>query len=199
MVVWDRYHGFEPINEKEVLAEKIWQNKRILTGGHQIKGGEWQRAGINYISDLCHGSSGVFLSHDELATTYNVQCSFLDLLKVRLSIPIHWRRLLTVAPAPSIPPLSDFELRIHGQELANASIIGAKAMYELINGGKSTVSSAAQKWQEDREEIILSNQEEWRETCESSLRATRETSELPLQSNSHSPPLWLIPPQDKVV
>lgn len=33
MSVWDRYHGFKPTNEREVRAERIWQNKRILTGG----------------------------------------------------------------------------------------------------------------------------------------------------------------------
>lgn len=48
-------------------------------------------------------------------------------------------------------------------------------MYGIINEGRDTISSACQRWQEDREEITLSDQNEWRETCGSSFSATRET------------------------
>lgn len=127
MAIWDQYHGFELLNPKEVQSEIIWQNKRITSGRSPIKNGEWQRAGIKYISDICHRNSG-------------------ELLKIRLSIPLHWRRLLaedsTATNTPNAP-LSDFEIRVQGQDLANASAIGAKAMYTLINGGTSTVSTAS--------------------------------------------------------
>lgn len=173
--VWNHLHGFEPTTEGEVRAELIWQNKRILIGGSPLKGTEWQRAGIRYISDLCHRNTGTFLSHTELANTYNVTCSFLDLLQVRMAIPLHWRRLLTDHPPPDTPLLSDYEIKIQGQNLADASALRAKAMYELIIQGRDTVSTACLRWQEDKEEIVLSDREEWRESCTSSFKATRET------------------------
>lgn len=61
MKVWDRYHGFEPSNEREVRAEWIWQNKRILNGGEPIQQRlDWERAGIKKISHICHRENGVF-------------------------------------------------------------------------------------------------------------------------------------------
>lgn len=83
--------------------------------------------------------------------------------------------MLTDTPPPPFPPVPDFEVRIQGKNLADASSMGAKAMYELINNGKSTESTARQRWQEDREAISISNDEEWKDTCESPFRATRET------------------------
>lgn len=46
MKIWDRHHGFEPSDDREVRREILWQNKHILNGGFPIKGGEWNRAGI---------------------------------------------------------------------------------------------------------------------------------------------------------
>lgn len=135
---------------------------------------EWQRADIQNISDICHKNNGNFLSHTELTEKYNVSCSFLDLLKIRLSIPLHWRRLLTGDPTNVNPPLTDFEIKAPGQELAEASSIGARAMYNLIIESKLTISTACQRWQEDKEEISLENQEEWNESCNGSYRANIE-------------------------
>lgn len=174
-IVWDKFHGFELSSGREVRAEWLWQNKRIQSGGRPIRGSSWQRSGINHIADLCHGTNNLFLSHTELSNKFGVQCSFLDLLQVRMSIPLHWRRLLAEAPLPENPPLSDFEIKIQGKELADASSIGAKALYELINGGETTVSTACKRWQEEKEEITLSSPEEWNESCSSVYTATRET------------------------
>lgn len=67
---------------------------------------------------------------------------------------------------------SDFDIKILGQD---ASAIGAKALYSLIMEGKDTVSTAFQRWTEDREEIRLENHEEWKDTFTSPFQATRET------------------------
>lgn len=175
MVLWDRLHGFEPSNDREVRAEWLWHNKRILKGGKPIDNTAWQRAGIKIISDLCHRNSGIFLSHTELSNRYDVPCSFLDLLQIRLSIPLHWRRLLAEVPPPDNLPLTAFEIKTLGKEPADASSIGAKATYEMINEGRNTVSTACQRWQEDREEVTLTNSEEWNESCSGAYKATRET------------------------
>lgn len=125
-----------------------------------LRSAEWRTAGINHISDICHHNTGTFFSHLELATTFNVTCSFLDLLKIRMSIPLHWRRMLSAAPVFPAPQLTSFEVRIENQDLADASVIGAKAMYSLINEAKDTISTGFLRWSEEREEISINNQDE---------------------------------------
>lgn len=138
-------------------------------------GGEWLRAGILRISDICHPNTGTFLSHEELASRYNVVCSFLDILKIRMSIPLHWRRRMTDIPMQEGLRMSDFEIKIPNQDLVDASAIGAKATYQLINEAKDTVCTAYTRWQEGIEETTISNPDEWREVCNNPFRANRET------------------------
>lgn len=112
----------------------------------------------------------------EISNHFKVPCSFLDILKVRMSIPLHWRRLLAnPSPQPN-PRSSDFKIRILGQDLVDASVTGAKAIYKLLNEGKDTVPTAYLKWQEDREEVTITSSEEWRDTCTNPFRASRETN-----------------------
>lgn len=147
-MIWDKYHGFEPTNEAEVKTEIIWQNKRILKGNTALSAGEWGRAGITHISDICQNNSGRFLSHLELSNKFNVTCFFLDILKIRLSIPLHWRRMLTDLPTPLLPRTSDFEVEIHEQDPVDATAMGAKALYSLLIGGNDKVSMAYHRWTE---------------------------------------------------
>lgn len=98
MKIWDEYHGYKPLNDSEVRWEPLWQNKRILNGGRPLQGGTWSRAGIQHIADICYPNTGRFLSHTEISNRYNIGCSFLGILKIRMSIPLHWRRMLTDQP-----------------------------------------------------------------------------------------------------
>lgn len=45
----------------------------------------------------------------------------------------------------------------------------------MINEGRNRVSTACQRWQEDREEVTVSGPEEWNESGCSVYKATRET------------------------
>lgn len=92
-----------------------------------------------------------------------------------MSIPLHWRTMLTDQPTPSANQTSDFDIKVKEQDPVNASTIGAKALYSLILEGHDTVSTAYQRWTEDRDAIMLNNPEEWNDTCRSSFQATRET------------------------
>lgn len=175
MAVWDKYHGFDPQTETEVRAELLWKNKFITSAGAMLKNSEWKSAGINHISDICYPNTGRFLSHTELATTFQVTCSFLDMLRTRMSIPLHWRRMLSDTTATPTTDFSDFQIRVPNQDLADASTIGAKALYSLINEAKDTLSTGFTRWTEEREEITINNQEEWRDTCSSPYQATRQT------------------------
>lgn len=48
-------------------------------------------------------------------------------------------------------------------------------MYALINGSKDTISTGFLRWTEEKEEITISDHEEWSDTCKSPFQASRET------------------------
>lgn len=48
-------------------------------------------------------------------------------------------------------------------------------MYTLINGSKETICTGFSRWTEGKEEVTIRDQEEWRDTCNSSFKASRET------------------------
>lgn len=108
-------------------------------------------------------------------------CSFLDILKIRMSIPLHWRRMLTDLPTQQTLHETDFEIKVQGQQTADALTIGAKATYTLINEGRDTICTALLTWQEDREETTINDMEEWKDICTGPFRATRETKLQSLQ------------------
>lgn len=163
MKVWDKYHGFEPSTNWEVRKEILWQNKHILSGNRPLDRRDWAAAGIVHVSDLCQGESSIFLSHTEVSERFGVTCSFLDILKIRMSIPLHWRKLLTGAPTQTVPHKTDFRIRLQDQQSADASTIGAKALYALINDGREATCTALLRWQENREETTINNTAKWKD------------------------------------
>lgn len=94
--VWQEYHRFEPTNELEVRREGLWCNKFITDGkGVSLLWKKWEKANIVTVHDICHPTEGRLLSHTEISNRYLVPCTFLDMLTIRLGIPLHWRTMIT--------------------------------------------------------------------------------------------------------
>lgn len=89
--------------------------------------------------------------------------------------------MLTDSSTHPAPYETDFGLRIHNQQLVDASTIGAKALYSLINEGRDTTCTALLRWQENREETTVRDPAEWKDICTNPFRATRETKLQSLQ------------------
>lgn len=164
-----------------------------------LPGGVWRRAGIRHISDIFYDGTGRCLSHPEIAAKHNTPCSFLDLLKIRMSIPLHWRRKSTDRPAPLPLQQSGFEVRIHDQELVDISAIGAKATYSLLIEGENTVSTAYLRWTEDREEITLNKPRGMERYMQVFLPGDKrdQITESALQGGTQNIPLWIFSLQNQ--
>ena len=77
----------------EILHETIWLNKNITVDQKTIFWRRWFHNGIRYIGDLLD-SVGNFLSQDKLNNKYQINCTFMDHLRVRQAIPGSWRQTL---------------------------------------------------------------------------------------------------------
>lgn len=176
--LWSKYHAFSPHSEGEIRREIIWSNKFITSAGAPMRWKAWESKGIVSINDLCHPDEGRLCSHTEIQEKYNVSCSFLDALTIRLSIPIAWRRALTVDWSdPPLPnSLSGVEVLLPGEKPIDVLAANSKVMYEALISQRSTSSTAFQHWSEStNHHLQISNGEEWREANLSVYRATRET------------------------
>ena len=77
----------------DVPTEALWHNMNITVENKEIFKRSWYGGGIKFIHNLLD-NNGKFLSHYELGRKYNVNCTFLEALQIRMAIPLNWRKIL---------------------------------------------------------------------------------------------------------
>ena len=80
-------------NTEGVKAQLLWYNDNITIDKKPYFWKTWYSKGILRIADILD-INGSFLSHEELQRVYNVNCSFMQMLQIRLSIPLLWREVI---------------------------------------------------------------------------------------------------------
>lgn len=163
---------------KHLLQETIWYNKFVTSDGRVLANKRWENSGIRRINDICQLGEGRLCSHLEIAARYNVRCSFLDALKLRLSVPMAWRQALTPdwREPPLLPSLSGIVLLLPGEEPLDTLAVSPKKMYRSFILQSNTQSTAFKRWSEPTSQPLqIQNSDEWNEANLSVYRAVRET------------------------
>jgi hypothetical protein len=80
-------------NIEQIKNECLWLNEEIQAKNVPLYCGTSLRRGIKLISDLLK-PDGNFMDHTEINSKFNINWTFLDLLKVRLTIPNKWKNIL---------------------------------------------------------------------------------------------------------
>lgn len=176
---WFRFHNFYPAEENSIRSEALWNNKWITTTNGPLHNHVWARKGIGVIQDICHPHEGRLLSHSELTTRYNVCCTFVDMLAIRLSIPLHWRQSLS--PDWISPPIfpGGPTLAFGDQDPQEIAGLTAKRAYSGIVSSKKAANTAFHRWKQNPPNIAIGDREEWARVC---LRMYRTVKETKLQS-----------------
>lgn len=102
--IWFRLHSFYPRDENSIRQESLWGNRWITNSKGPLQNATWAKKGIRIVQDICHPTEDRLLSQVELQAKYEVRVTFLDMLALRLSIPILWRQMLSNNWLP--PPFS---------------------------------------------------------------------------------------------
>ena len=76
-----------------ISKEGIWLNKLISASNVPLYNEHAMRNNIWYISDILDDNKNI-LGHNELNLKFNTRLTFLDALKLRLTIPGEWKRIL---------------------------------------------------------------------------------------------------------
>ena len=80
-------------NIEQIKNECLWLNEEIQAKNIPLYYGTSLRKGIKFISDLLK-PDGSFMDHTEINRKFDMNWTFLDLLKVRLTIPNRWKNIL---------------------------------------------------------------------------------------------------------
>lgn len=176
---WYKIHNSYPSDETSIRKEPLWNNKWITTSNGPLQNYTWVKKGIGVLQDICHAHESRLLSHTELAEKFNVRCTFVDMLAIRLSIPLQWRQSLSDnwTPPPIFPggPL----ISINAQDPQDITGISAKRAYTSVIAGKRGVNAAFHRWRQNPPNLAISDREEWSRTC---LRIFKTVKETKLQS-----------------
>lgn len=170
-----------PSDESSVRREVLWYNDQIGGSKAPIYWPSWDKAGIKTIGDLCHPSEGRLLSHVELQDTYNIRCSFLEALSIRLNVPSGWRNLISTnwIQMPQHGP--DIHISLNKEGPQNIAVFSAKKMYQSLVSKDSISNAAFHKWSVGVDGIKITSEQEWQEICTNTFGASRETKLQSLQ------------------
>lgn len=169
--VWLKFHSFPPEGEQAIRRETIWNNERIsCPQPDPTICDRWKQAGIRTIHDVCHRLEGRLLSHQEIIDRYGVPCTFLDSLRLRLSIPLQWR--LALNPDFEGDTTQKFEVQFPLKTTLPITTTSAKRLYSEIILLKRGIIRTQTTWDATME---VDGDGEWREIYLRPFSTTRET------------------------
>lgn len=176
--LWDQLHGFHPEGEDGIRNEIIWDNKWVSPGTFTGARVPWEAKGIRTIHDICHPTEGRLLSHQELSDRYEVRCSFLDMLSLRLSIPLGWRQSISPGwtPTPGDALRSGALISLPNEQPMDVLNVSPRQLYRAFITKMEHSSTAFGSWrQAGEQDLRIADADEWREISTNVYRATRET------------------------
>lgn len=161
-----------------IRQEFLWHNKRITAGATYLKRKTWEAKGILSIHDICHPSEPRLLSHQEVSDRYNISCSFLDMLSVRLGIPLAWRQAISPnwTPTPDPSSRSGIKILLPGEQPMDVLNASPKQLYRAYISMQKHTSTAFSRWHSSPDpQLTIANKDEWSDLSTNVYKATRET------------------------
>jgi hypothetical protein len=101
---WENAIDLVDIDRKEkILKECLWLNKKIQVKGEPLYCNHSIRKGLLYISDIVD-KYGKMLDHITLNDKFGTTLTFLDILRIRLTIPHEWKLMLLETTPEQLEP-----------------------------------------------------------------------------------------------
>lgn len=175
LALWYPLRCFEPVEEMEMRREPIWTNKLISWRIPHDKRKIWEHSGISLLNDICKEGEGRLLSHLELNEKFGLKSSFLDMLGLRLAIPLHWRQSISHNFQGEPFLVRDLHIKFGESNPLLLANLSSKCSYrELISRGPIE-NTAYTRWLDEDPSLKISGPEEWAEVCLSPFSSTRDT------------------------
>ena len=165
-------HWFELQRVKEIDSfivsnQVIWNNRYITIENKPFIWRNWMECGIIYVYDILD-ENGEFLSHTEITRKFNTRCHFLNMLQLRQSMPLEWRRSIqnSVISNKVTTPFVYDSGKVH-----LLSKLTTKCVYEMFCHKKYVTATCIHKWNEMHQR----QEEEWADIFTRTFKVVRET------------------------
>jgi len=135
-----------------IKSQMIWLNSFITIQQKPFIWKSWYNKGVIEINDLLN-ENGDFLSHDNIRDKYNIECSFLEMLQLRQSIPLQWRALLKHCQKDKMEP--EGILNKDGKVKSLKNLSSKEIYWELITLKKTSIPKCIIKWHETFNEVFI--------------------------------------------
>ena len=140
-------HWFELQRVKEIDSligsnQVLWKNRYITIENKPFIWRNWMECGIIYVYDILD-ENGEFLSHTENTRKFNTRCHFLNMLQLRQSMPLEWRRSIQNS-VTSNKVTSPFVY--DGGKLHLLTKLTTKCVYEMFCHKKYMTATCIHKW-----------------------------------------------------
>ena len=163
----------------DIPNEILWYNKNITVDKKEIFKKSWHNKGISFIHNLIE-NDGHFLSHTDISRRYNVKCSFLEILQIRMAIPIKWREKLSSQSSDIGCHITEPTLFVSSQnKFKPLTEFTSKDLYWLLMNEKTSkhTPSCQVKWKDVCPSDILN----WKEIYTNAFKICRDTKLQSLQ------------------
>ena len=156
-----------------IINQVIWNNRYITIDQQPYCWSNWINRNVIYINDLLD-NNGVFVDHESIANIYGVNCTFLEILQIRQSIPLEWRRALsTYAVNANSPKIINRSINACFSGKVKPFISSkTKEMYQECISRKVQVPTSLERWRVLYPEITGDN---WKDIFTRPFKTVRET------------------------
>ena len=169
---WLSLNNFEPKTKTEILQEQIWLNQHITVDSKSILWKLWISKGVLNVNDLLD-SEGNFLSLNDFNIKHNLQCSFIDHLRIRQALPQSWRNIIYTQKIKKVIENMTCNITFMDGKTKNFTYCKSNEIYSLIKNqqGINKKPTCIDRWHSQYEIAI----ELWPNIFFIPFRACRET------------------------
>ena len=164
---WFELQRVKEIDSLIVSNQVLWNNRYITIENKPFIWRNWMECGIIYVYDILD-ENGEFLSHTEITRKFNTRCHFLNMLQLRQSMPLEWRRSIqnSVTSNKVTSPFVYDSGKLH-----LLSKLTTKCVYEMFCHKKYITATCIHKWNEMHQR----HEEEWADIFTRTFKVVRET------------------------
>ncbi len=162
-----------PLKLENVKGQIIWNNRYINISKKPVYWKQWADKGIMMIQDLIT-DKGTFMNETELRNVYGINCSFLNVLQIRDSIPKEWKDILYSQKYTGRKLDYCKDLYICNK-MYNIEIMKTNVIYNHFIKSKCRTPTCIVKWTEVYPEFNNASEDLWPNIFILPFRITRET------------------------
>lgn len=152
--IWSKVRKKKPENTFEMVREILWYNSYITANGETLLSAPWAEAGIRYIKDIMQDDT--FMSHTQISAKYNVDCTFIDVLRIRMGIPLEWREKIAEQGYRDRPNATDHLFHLESTTTAvDFRTLSAKFLYAMLIENLLRIPAGVKKWNDRCERADL--------------------------------------------